>query len=186
MKEAAEDVLPLPSWAKRAWMEVRRAVLYAVIIGGSVISVLKWWKETYPPTEPVTEVQMTERFDALERKIEAVDTRLTMYQDSLGKLYTHIDTSLITPGLNAMVDLQKRTGRMERGQVETRLSVEQHARQGQQSTADLIAQMNLMSSAEQREKSRKEKEENSRLDRLEMMIEEIYIARKKGAKPNKF
>ena len=100
-------------------------------------------------------------------EVENIGTGLRAYQDSLGRLRTHFDTALITPGLNAIIDLQKRMAQLERGQVETKLAIEEQKQQGQLSTDALIDQMNEQSNAEERAKERERdaKEEQDRQDR---------------------
>ena len=105
--------------------------------------------------------------------LSEVSAALTMYQDSLGRLRSHLDTTLIAPGLLAIVDLQRRMSRLESGQVETRLAIEEQKRQGQQGTVQLLAQMNRQASAEERAKSDAERRDREQRERDRALMEAI-------------
>lgn len=112
--------------------------------------------------------------------VSAIRIELSMYQDSIARLRSHIDTTLVAPGLMAIVDLQQRMARVERGGVETRLAIEESKRQGQQSTVQLIAQMSRQSSAESRamERQQRKEQEERELDRAAMraIMKKLKIA----------
>lgn len=110
---------------------------------------------------------------ATKEDLAEVSAALYNYQDSLGRLRAHLDTTLISPGLMAIVDLQRRMGRLESGQVETRLAIEEQKRMGQQGTVQLIAQMNRMSSAEERAKAIAEEAEKEQRERDRALMEAI-------------
>jgi len=108
--------------------------------------------------------------DQLRGDIGILATSQTLYMDSLKRLRLHIDTSLIAPGLMAIVDLQRRMARQESRQVETRLAVEETKRQGAEGTELLLWQMNSQASEEARskEKAKMQDEEQRRKDRALM------------------
>ena len=105
--------------------------------------------------------------------VREVASALSVYQDSLGRLRTHFDTTLITPGITAIIDLQTRMRMLERGQVETRLAVEEQKQQGSQNTEALIHQMSSQSNAEEREREWREAEEKERIRRDRELLEAI-------------
>ena len=105
--------------------------------------------------------------------VQEVAGALYAYQDSLGRLRTHFDTTLITPGITAIIDLQKRMRMLERGQVETRLAVEEQKQQGSQNTDALIHQMSMQSNAEEREREWREAQEKERVRRDRVLLEAI-------------
>jgi Na+-transporting methylmalonyl-CoA/oxaloacetate decarboxylase gamma subunit len=117
---------------------------------------------------------------ATKDEVLAVGLELSLYRDSLSRLRGHIDTTLIAPGLMAIVDLQQRMARVERGGVETRLAIEESKRQGQQSTVQLIAQMSRQSSSESRalERQQRKEQEERELDRAAMraIMKKLKIA----------
>jgi len=149
----AVDAEILPSWTFRAWQEIRRAALYATIIGGALVGVLKWYVETFPPQQAVTTEEMDARFTELHDQNTILQGTLTAYQDSLARLRTAVDSTFVRPMLVAMTDVQRRVGRLESGGVETRTAVEQTRRAAQSATIELIAQMNRQSSEEERSKA---------------------------------
>jgi Na+-transporting methylmalonyl-CoA/oxaloacetate decarboxylase gamma subunit len=105
--------------------------------------------------------------------VNAVALGLSVYRDSLSRLRSHLDTTLIAPGLMAIVDLQQRMARVERGGVETRLAIEEQKRAGQQSTVQLIAQMSRQSSAESRAMERQQRKEQEERERDRALMQAI-------------
>ena len=105
--------------------------------------------------------------------VAIVSHELRLYQDSIARLRSHIDTTLVSPGLMAVVDLQRRMARIETGQVQTRLAIEEQRRQGEQGNAALIDQMVSMSSAERRAKEERERQEAAQRQRDRMLMEAI-------------
>ena len=126
-----------------------------------------------------TKADMSEQTDAItsamatKDDVRQVSYELRLYQDSIARLRTHIDTTLVAPGLMAVVDLQRRMARIETGQVQTRLAIEEQRRQGEQGNAALIDQMVSMSSAERRAKEEKERQEAAQRQRDRELMEAI-------------
>jgi GTPase involved in cell partitioning and DNA repair len=117
---------------------------------------------------------------ATKSDVDAIRMELSMYQDSLARLRVHLDSTLLAPGLMAVVDLQTRMARVERGGVETRLAIEEQKRAGQQSTVQLMAQMSRQSSSESRamERQQRKEQEERELDRAAMraIMKKLKIA----------
>ena len=106
------------------------------------------------------------------QQVQAVALELRAYKDSLAHLRSHLDTTLIAPGLMAVVDLQRRMDRVERGGVETRLAIIEAQNRGAQSTAQLIAQMNRQADAEYRRKERERQADEARQrERDELLLQ---------------
>ena len=118
-------------------------------------------------TEEITSTMATQE------DVERVAVGLSMYRDSLQRLRKHLDTTLVDPGLRAVVDLQKRMARMESSNVATRIAIEESRQQGQRSTEELIAQMNRQSSADAREKAERERNEREQRERDRALMEAI-------------
>ncbi len=129
--------------------------------------ILPTTKDIEEQTEAITENMATKD------DVQEVSYALQNYQDSLGRLRTHFDTALIVPGLNAIVDLQKRMMQLERSGVETRIAVEEQKRQGAQNTEALIDQMNAQSSAEERAKERQERRDREQREADRKLMEAI-------------
>jgi hypothetical protein len=110
---------------------------------------------------------------ATKADVQEVSYALQNYQDSLARLYTHLDTGLIVPGLSAVIDLQKRMAQLERTGVETRIAVEEQKRQGVQNTDALLEQMNYQSSAEERAKEREQEREREQREADRRLMEAI-------------
>ena len=112
--------------------------------------------------------------------VSEIGQALYAYQDSLGRLRRSVDSTLIAPGLIAIVDLQRRMAKLESGQVATRIAIEEQKQLGHQSTVALIAQMNRQSSAEQRAKDQQQRreQEERELDRAAMraIMKKLKIA----------
>jgi hypothetical protein len=165
--------------------KLRRVVVVAVILAFSLfvvtVTLLAWSAGIIQerlglmPTASQFEERTGEITDnmATKQDVAEVASALYNYQDSLGRLRAHLDTTLISPGLMAIVDLQRRMGRFESGQVETRLAIEEQKRASQQGTVQLIAQMNRMSSSEERDKMDKERQDNEREARQTAMLEAL-------------
>jgi len=108
------------------------------------------------------------------QQVQAVALELRAYKDSLAHLRSHLDTTLIAPGLMAVVDLQKRMAKIESGQVATRIAILEQQQQGAQSTAQLIAQMNRQASAEDRRKERERMQDEARQrERDELLLQVV-------------
>ncbi len=163
----------------RAWS--LRVVTFAAVIILVMFAYLAWSTgEVYRrfgvlPTKEDMQEQTAEITGSMATKddLSEVAAALYNYQDSLGRLRTHLDTTLIAPGLMAIVDLQRRMGRLESGQVETRLAIEEQRRQGQQGTEALLSTMNSMSSAEERAKKETERKEREQRERDRALMEAI-------------
>ncbi len=106
-------------------------------------------------------------------QVQDVAVALSVYKDSLAHLRSHVDTTLIAPGLMAIVDLQRRMDRVERGGVETRLAIIEAQNKGAQSNAQLIAQMSRQSSAEARAKEREQQREQEQREKDRALMEAI-------------
>lgn len=163
----------LPAWSFRAWTEIRKAAVYAVIIGGAVVTVLKWYVETFPPQKTATKEEIEEMIGTVNDRIDFLAAENVQYRDSMARLRVAVDTQFVRPMLIAQTDLQVRMARVERGGVETRLAVEQSKRQGEQSTLEMIAQMNRQSSSEERAKAQAEARERREKERDRALMEAI-------------
>lgn len=190
---------PLP-FLQEAWgylpPRIRRGVLGMLFVAGVIIlvmfaylaystgeihrrfGVLPTVQDLVNQTHTITGAMATKE------DLAQVSAALVMYQDSLARLREHLDTTLITPGLMAVVDLQQRMARVERGGVETRLAIEEQRRQGQQGTIQLLAQMSRQSSAEERSKAEQQRKDEQREARQTAMLEALL--RKNKINPETF
>jgi len=162
-------------WARSFWDRTKDAFYIGGIVAGILVGVLKWYRETYPPTEPVTSVEMSERFDSLEGSLAAFAFRDSMYRDSLRLERAQYD-SLGRIVILALSDVQVRVGRLESGQVETRLAVEESKRQAGQTSEQLIRSIARQSSAEARAKEQQERREREERERDRALM--LSIAKK--------
>lgn len=160
-------------WARTFWDRTKDAFYIGGVAAGIIVGVLKWYKENYPPTEPATSQELEERFDALDRRISEVNGRLTVYQDSLGRLYTFVDTAIAKPSLNMLSWSLKRLDRLEAITTETRMDNIELKDQVSRSTVALVDEMQRSSSAEERAKQDAEARMDARMERLENMVEAI-------------
>lgn len=110
---------------------------------------------------------------ATKEELATLGDALYVYQDSLLRLRSHLDTTLIGPGLMAIVDLQRRMAKLESGQVETRVAIEEQKRQGQLSAEQLLDQMNRNSSAEARAKENQARSDREQREKDRRLMEAI-------------
>ena len=179
----------IPTFLKEVWdlmgPKVRRFVLS--VVGFALVCILVMFAFLYwytgemhsrfgflPTTKDLNE-QTDKITGAMATKDEVAEIghALYAYQDSLGRLRKAVDSTLIAPGLVAIVDLQRRMAKLERGQVETKLAIEDQKRQGQQSTVELIYQMNRNSSAEARAKEQEARADKEQRERDRALMEAI-------------
>jgi hypothetical protein len=179
----------IPTFLKEVWdlmgPKVRRFVLG--VVGFALVCILVMFAFLYwytgemhnrfgflPTTKDLNE-QTDKITGAMATKDEVAEIghALYAYQDSLGRLRKAVDSTLIAPGLVAIVDLQRRMAKLERGQVETKLAIEDQKRQGQQSTVELIYQMNRNSSAEARAKEQEARADKEQRERDRELMEAI-------------
>ena len=179
----------IPTFLKEVWdlmgPKVRRFVLG--VVGFALVCILVMFAFLYwytgemhsrfgflPTTKDLNE-QTDKITGAMATKDEVAEIghALYAYQDSLGRLRKAVDSTLIAPGLVAIVDLQRRMAKLERGQVETKLAIEDQKRQGQQSTVELIYQMNRNSSAEARAKEQEARADKEQRERDRALMEAI-------------
>lgn len=179
----------IPTFLKEVWdlmgPKVRRFVLgvvgFALVCVIVMFAFLYWYtgemhsRFGFLPTTKDLNAQTDKITGAMATKDEvaAIGQALYAYQDSLGRLRKAVDSTLIAPGLVAIVDLQRRMAKLERGQVETKLAIEDQKRQGQQSTVELIYQMNRNSSQEERGKLDRERKDQEREARQTAMLEAL-------------
>ena len=165
--------------------KVRRGLLTVIGVAGVLILVMfaylaystgEVYRRTgYLPTRADLNEQtdtVVDEVNGVAQQVQAVALELRAYKDSLAHLRSHLDTTLIAPGLMAVVDLQRRMDRVERGGVETRLAIIEAQNRGAQSTAQLIAQMNRQASAEDRRKERERMQDEARQrERDELLLQ---------------
>ena len=179
----------IPTFLKEVWdlmgPKVRRFVLG--VVGFALVCILVMFAFLYwytgemhsrfgflPTTKDLNE--QTDKITgamATKEEVAEIGHALYAYQDSLGRLRKAVDSTLIAPGLVAIVDLQRRMAKLERGQVETKLAIEDQKRQGQQSTVELIYQMNRNSSAEARAKEQEARADKEQRERDRALMEAI-------------
>ena len=179
----------IPTFLKEVWdlmgPKVRRFVLgvvgFALVCILVMFAFLYWYtgemhsRFGFLPTTKDLNAQTDKITGAMATKDEVAEIghALYAYQDSLGRLRKAVDSTLIAPGLVAIVDLQRRMAKLERGQVETKLAIEDQKRQGQQSTEELISQMNQNSSQEERGKLDRKRKDQEREARQTAMLEAL-------------
>lgn len=165
--------------------KVRRGLLTVVGVAGVLTLVMfaylaystgEVYRRTgYLPTRADLNEQtdtVVDEVNGVAQQVQAVALELRAYKDSLAHLRSHLDTTLIAPGLMAVVDLQKRMAKIESGQVATRIAILEQQQQGAQSTAQLIAQMNRQASAEDRRKERERMQDEARQrERDELLLQ---------------
>ena len=165
--------------------KVRRGLLTVIGVAGVLILVMfaylaystgEVYRRTgYLPTRADLNEQtdtVVDEVNGVAQQVQAVALELRAYKDSLAHLRSHLDTTLIAPGLMAVVDLQRRMDRVERGGVETRLAIIEAQNRGAQSTAQLIAQMNRQADAEYRRKERERQADEARQrERDELLLQ---------------
>ena len=138
--------MELASLLKEVWLlmgpKLRKALLGILSASGVIVLVMFAWL-FYSTGEMhrrfgilPTKDELQERTDeitndmATKGDVQEVSYALSNYQDSIARLRAHVDTGLIVPGLNAIVDLQKRMAQFERTGVETRIAIEEQKRMG--------------------------------------------------------
>lgn len=180
----------LPTLVSELWAlmgpKMRRGLLTVVGISLVIILVMfaylaystgEVYRRTgFLPTRADLDEQTTEvvgEVNELGLQIAAVALALDQYKDSLAGQRTHLDTTLIAPGLLAVVDLQRRMAKLESGQVATRIAIEEQKQQGHQSTVALIAQMNRQSSSEARAKEQQQRREQEERERDRALMQAI-------------
>lgn len=161
---------------RRLWQSAQRGFLIGGIVSGMVVGVLAWWKENYPPTEPVTTEEMQAQFDAFGAALNAFAVRDSAYRDSLSDERAWYDSTYLRPSLSALADLQRRTGRLEARLVMTNLAIEESRRDGAQTSEQLIRSIARQSSAEARAKEREQQQEQEQREKDRALM--LSIAKK--------
>jgi hypothetical protein len=141
------------------WTKTKEAFYIGAVVAGIIVGVLKWYRETFPPTEPVTTAEMDERFDNLGNAMAAFAQRDSLYRDSLAQQRAWYDSTYLRPTLAALSDLQRRTGRLEARLVMTNLAIEESRRDGAQTSEELIRSIQRQSNYESRAKQLQEQKE---------------------------
>jgi len=172
----AEDIEKGAEKARKFWAALRQYLGLIVVVSGSVAGVLKWYHETYPPTEPVTTIEMDQRFDQLESSMIAFAQRDSAYRDSLSDERAWYDSTYLRPSLAALADLQRRTGRLEARLVMTNLAIEESRRDGAQTSEQLIRSIARQSSAESRAKEQEKQRDQEQRDKDRALM--LAIAKK--------
>lgn len=162
-------------WARSFWDRTKDAVYIGGVVAGIIVGVLKWYQETFPPVVPVTSGEMAEQFDELHGNLAAFAYRDSLYRDSLRIERAQYD-SLGRIVILALSDVQVRVGRLESGQVETRLAVEESKRQAGQTSEQLIRSIARQSSAEARAKEQQERRDKEERERDRALM--LAIAKK--------
>lgn len=124
MKDLKPDSSVLPGWVGKAWSQLRQAFMIGAFAAGIVVAALNWYRETFPPTEPATAAQMAGQLDSLRAEMavmahDVVETALATYTDSLTTVRKNIEDSVARPVFKAILDLDRRLSRLERGQQAT-------------------------------------------------------------------
>jgi len=104
---------------------------------------------------------------ATKRDVQEVADRLTMYQDSLGRLYTYVEKNIARPMINSQAQLRRDVNALQSGGVATRVAVEEAKQASEQSKVELLAQMERSARADQRaqELAAKEAEQKAQEER---------------------
>ena len=155
MKDLKADSSVLPGWIGKAWQQLRQAMLIGAFAAGIVVTFLNWWRETFPPPEPVTAEQMSGQMEDMQAQVVQLSTivvhnALQSYTDSLNRVRRNLEDSVARPVFKAILDLDRRMTRLERGQQATVTALEA------QRVSDAVTNEELLSKLR----------DNSREDRL--------------------
>lgn len=129
MKDLKADSSVLPGWIGKAWIQLRQAMLIGAFAAGIVVTFLNWWRETFPPPEPVTAEQMSGQMEDMQAEVAQLATlvvhdALQSYTDSLNRVRRNLEDSVARPVFKAILDLDRRMTRLERGQQATVTALE--------------------------------------------------------------
>lgn len=138
---------PLPTWFQRAWMQLRSAIFIGTVAAGFVMGALKAWNEAFPPKEPATTAELHEANEAMQQQFrsiadEVVRGALSTYTDSLATVRRQIEDSVARPVYKAILDLDRRTSRIERRLVEAGMAIEQQQRSSAATAAQMMERLN--------------------------------------------
>lgn len=137
---------PLPTWFQRAWLQLRSALFIGTVVGGVVIGAMKAYREAFPQQEPATAKQLNDARAATLTDFRAVADSvvrgaLATYTDSLAAVRQNIEDSVARPVYQAILDLDRRTSRIERNLVAAGIAIEEQRQQSAAASAELLARV---------------------------------------------
>lgn len=159
-------------WARTFWDRTKDAFYIGGIVAGIIVGVLKWYREAYPPTEPVTSVEMSAQFDGINERFTAFGYRDSLYRDSLRIERARYD-SVMRIGLIALADVQSRIGNVERKLVMTNLELAANRITANKTSGDLIRTIQQQSNQAERDKMIKEQQDRDQRERDRALMEAI-------------
>lgn len=159
-------------WARSFWDRTKDAFYIGGVVAGILVGVLKWYREAYPPTEPVTSTELIEQFDAINDRFTAFGHRDSLYRDSLRIERARYD-SVMRIGLVALADVQSRIGNVERKLVMTNLELAANRLTANRTSDELIRTIQQQSSQTERNKTIKEQMEREQREKDRALMEAI-------------
>lgn len=159
-------------WARTFWDRTKDAFYIGGVAAGIIVGVLKWYKENYPPTEPVTVEEMREQFDAINGRFAQFAHSDSLYRDSLRIERARYDTIARVIVL-AVEDVQKRVGRVESKLTLTNIEIESTRQQANRSNEEILSVIEQQSSQAERNKLVEKQQEQATLRQIHELLEAI-------------
>jgi hypothetical protein len=150
MKDLKPDSSVLPTWMATVWGQLRQAFLIGAFAAGIVVAALNWWRETFPPAEPATAEQMAGQMTDLRTEMalmahDVVERSLATYTDSLRQVRKNIEDSVARPVFKAILDLDRRLTRIERGQQATATALDEQRATAEATNRELLDRLSAQS-----------------------------------------
>lgn len=186
MKENGQekpDLSVFPTWMQQAWAQLRSAFL----IGAVIIGAYAAYREAFPAAQPVTVEQITESNADTRMAFAAIAdstmrAALATYTDSLQQVQQNLEDSVAKPIYKAIIDLDRRTSRIERRMVEAGMALEEQRQTTAATTAQLMDKLSDRSdlAALMDAFTRMEERMDDRMDAIEQRLPKSKTSRFKA------
>lgn len=138
---------PLPTWFQSAWLQLRSALFIGTVIVGMLLSGAKAYREVFPQQEPATAAELHQANADMQQQFRAIADSvvrgaLSAYNDSLNMVRVQLEDSVARPVYKAILDLDRRLSRLERGQAQTGVAIEEQKEASKAAMATLMKQLN--------------------------------------------
>lgn len=138
---------PLPTWFQRAWMQLRSAIFIGTVVAGFVMGALQAWHQAFPPKEPATNAELLAANADMQMQFRAIADSvvrgaLSTYTDSLNTVRSQLEDSVARPVYKAILDLDRRTSRIESRLVEAGMAIEEQKQSSAAATEQLLQRLN--------------------------------------------
>lgn len=143
LKDLKADSSTLSGWMAQAWASLKQSLMVGAFAAGILITFFNWYRETFPQPEAATAEQVQGQVDEMKTEMammatQVVNNALESYNDSLQVVRRNIEDSVARPVFKAILDLDRRLNRLERGQQATNTALEVQRATEEASTRELL------------------------------------------------